>query len=189
MTTRRATASNGTTALWSKAGWINDPSRLDAIMGRAMRTFMDRLIGITFSKSVMEGPLDVVRIELDRVRNADTEKARDVIAEDCVLARGIFAMDIRILPRFATRMGNRMGPYDKGPAEPEAINAVRQRLKKGDYDGMVFHDNLFGRTIHVVEKERGRYVLRAVTPTKRIVERLRAGPEMIEYLDKGWWAV
>jgi hypothetical protein len=179
----------GTAAPPVKAGWTNDPVRLDGIMRRAMKTFGIRLIGIAFSKSVIEGPLDVVRIELDRVRNPDLERARDSVAEDCVIARGLFAMEVRILPHYAARMsGNRRGPYDRGPADEEAIEDVRRRLKKGDYSGLTFHDNLFGRAIEVLEKERGRYVLRAIAPNK-IIERLRAGPEMVEYLDKGWWTV
>jgi hypothetical protein len=184
MTSRKPTAHAAAPS--AKAGWTNDPQRLDAIMRKTMMTFGIRLIGIAFSKSVMEGPLDVVRIELDRVRNADIEKARDGVGEECVVARGLFAMEVRILPRYGAKTGNRRGPYDKGPADDAIIADIRRRLKKADYAGIVFHDNLYGRTIEILEKDRGRYVLRAITPAK-FTERLRVGAELVDYLEKGWW--
>lgn len=186
MTSTKSTA-HGNSTPPAKAGWINDPHRLDVIMRTTMKTFGIRLSAISFSKSVIEGPLDIVRIDLDRVRNADLEKARVSVGEECVIARRLFSMEVRILPRYGARTsGNRRGPYDKGPADAQTITDLRRRLKKADYADIVLHDNLYGRSIEILEKDRGRYVLRACSPAK-ITERLRVGPEIIDYLEKGWW--
>lgn len=178
---------NSTPPPSAKDGWVNDPHRLDRIMRNTMKTFGVRLGAISFSKSVIEGPLDVVRIDLDRVRNADIEKASAAIGEECVIARRLFSMEVRILPRYGARTsGKRHGPYDRGPATAETINDIRRRLKKADYADVLLHDNLYGRSMEILEKDQGRYILRAQSPAK-ITERLRVGPEILNYLEKGWW--
>lgn len=170
--------------------WADDPDRLDAIMRRIMAGFGPRLRGVGFRRSVPGGPLDVVHVDLDRVRVSDMAAVRKEIAEDCVLSRTTFAVEAMILPRHAGPIeAGRLSPHDRGRAAPEALKAALASLKKGDFSGLAFHDNLLGRAVTVLgrdPRDRGRFLLRTVSASG-IIDRTRMGPELVELLSKGWW--
>jgi hypothetical protein len=163
-----------------------DVARLAAFLPAVADAFGPRLIGVGFARSVADAPLDVVRIDLDRVRNSDLAAARTAVGEECVVSPGRFAIAVSVLPHAPSASG-RKSPHDRGPSAPEVVSEVSRRLRKGgDCADIVFHDNVYGHSVRVLEREGGRYLLRTVSP-KGLIERRRMGPEVLEYLVRGWW--
>jgi hypothetical protein len=134
---------------------------------------------------IQQGPLSLLRVELDRCRRGDLAPVREAMPGACVLALNRFHIDIDMLPKLA-RAGARKGPFDMGPSNEHRKKEILVALRKKKAIGFSFHDNVYGRTISVLGRDEGRWQLRIVSPAG-LFDRARAGHEIADYVMAGWW--
>lgn len=170
--------------------WKEDPERTEKVF-RALTTGLGpRIRSLTASRVVKEGPLALLRVELDKVRRGDPTIVRSVVPGSCVLATDRFHIDIDMLPKLArpgAKTHGENGPFDRGPPDEERKRELVAALRKHrNTTGAELHDNIYGRSIRILGFDEGQWLLRTVF-ANGVFDRARVGREIEAYVLEGWW--
>jgi hypothetical protein len=170
--------------------WAEDVERLQGIMARLHEAFGADLSDVHFSRSMPQAPIDTVQAGIGRVTPSGIKTVLAAIGEEASITNATFTVTARLLPEraaaWSAREGAR-GPYDRGRAAPSRIREILQRLKASKGVGLKLHDNLYGRSAEIIEKEEGCYLVRTVSPTGLRERRRMTVPELAFLVDRGWW--
>lgn len=164
--------------------WKEDPTRIEKAFRALSEAFGPRIRSLSASRVVLEGPLSLVRVELDRCRRGDLALAREAAPAACVASLARFHIDLDMLPRLI-RSGSRKGPFDQGQADDQRKKEIVGALRKKKATGIELYDNVYGRTISILGRDEGRWMLRTVH--HGVFDRARAGHEIADYVMEGWW--
>ena len=171
--------------------WKEDPERTEKVFRALTAGLGPRIRSLTASRVVKEGPLSLLRVELDKVRRGDPTIVRSVVPDACVLATDRFHIDIDMLPRLArpgtSKTRGENGPFDRGPSDEERKRELVSAFRKHrNTTGIELHDNIYGRSIRVLGFDEGQWLLRTVF-ANGVFDRARMGREIEAYVLEGWW--